>query len=155
MHDDDDTERDLRAAQDLVDPVPAHLLDRAVGGFAWRTIDADLAALVFDSVTEPATVRGAGLDRAGGGAQPRLLTFRADASTLEFELTPAGATLRLVGRVSPAAPGELELRAGTGTVVVTPDDLGRFSTADVPPGPLQLRWRPTGGRAVVTEWLTA
>jgi hypothetical protein len=146
MHD-DDTERDLRAAQDLVDPVPAHLLDRAVGGFAWRTIDADLAALVFDSVAEPATVRG--------GEQPRLLTFRADASTLEFELTPAGATLRLVGRISPATPGELELRAGTGTVVVTPDDLGRFATGDVPPGPLQLRWRPTGGRAVVTEWLTA
>lgn len=151
MHDDElheaATERDLRAAQDLIDPVPAHLLDRAVGAFAWRTIDADLAELVFDSVTEPATVRG--------DDQPRLLTFRASAATLEFELTPHGAALRLVGRISPAAPGDLEIRAGGDTLVVTPDDLGRFTAAGVRPGPLQLRWRPTGGAQVVTEWLAA
>ncbi len=152
MHDDElheaATERDLRAAQDLVDPVPAHLLDRALGAFAWRTIDADLAELVFDSVTEPAAVRS--------DEQPRLLTFRASAATLEFELTPHGTALRLVGRVSPAAPGTLEVRAGDDTLVVTPDDLGRFTAGDVRPGPLQLRWRPAaGGPPVVTEWLAA
>lgn len=151
MHDDElheaATERDLRAAQDLVDPVPERLLDRAVGVFTWRTVDADLAELVFDSLSEPAAVRG--------DDQPRLLTFRAATATLEFELAPHGAALRLVGRVSPAAPGDLEIRGGAGTVVVTPDDLGRFTAGDVPPGPLQLRWRPATGSPVVTEWLAA
>ena len=51
------------------DPVPEHVLAAARGAWTWRTIDQELADLVFDSATELSGVR----DR--GGA--RQLTFQA------------------------------------------------------------------------------
>jgi hypothetical protein len=90
-----------------------------------------------------------------GTDQPRLLTFRASESTVEFELASDGLALRLVGRISPAAPGELEIRGAAHAVVVAPDALGRFVAGGLAHGPLQLRWRPAAGPQVVTEWLSA
>ena len=53
------------------DPVPASVLVAAKAAFTWRTIDADLAELVADSLAEAAGVRGR--------EAARLLTFRASA----------------------------------------------------------------------------
>jgi hypothetical protein len=144
---DDEMEQELRRAADLLDPVPAHLVSMAVAAFAWRTIDADLAELVFDSLAEPtsASVRGSG--------QPRLLTFRAGELILEVELDPEGTTRRLIGRMTPAAPVEIEIRHARGTVTVTADTLGRFAAGGLPPGSMRLRCQPRGaGPAVVTDW---
>ena len=59
-HDPDDRLlAELAAALDAADPVPARVLDAAKESFTWRTIDAELAELVFDSAEQQlAGVRG-------------------------------------------------------------------------------------------------
>ena len=147
MHD-DDLERELRQAAEVLDPVPAHLLPRAVAAFAWRTIDADLAELAFDSLAEPAApVRGPG--------QPRLLTFRTDEQIIELELDTEGTDRRLVGRITPATAADVEIRHERGTTRVTADHLGRFAAGGLAPGPMRLRCDPAApGAAIVTDWFS-
>lgn len=67
MNEDAELEGRLRQAAELFDPVPDSLLRVATGAYSFRTIDAELADLTFDSLAGPAPVRG--------GEQPRLLTF--------------------------------------------------------------------------------
>jgi hypothetical protein len=144
-----DLERELREAAERLDPVPAHLSQWAVEAFTWRTIDAELAELVFDShaASEPALVRGA--------EQPRLLTFRAGDLSIEVEIAGAGDPRQLVGQLVPAQPAEIdvETRPGEQRSTVAVDELGRFLvTPPADPGPLRLRCRAAGDRAVVTDW---
>jgi hypothetical protein len=156
---DEPIERELRDAAQLLDPVPPHLVRAATGAFAWRTIDADLAELVYDSLAEPAAaVRGVAVPGVAvpGAEQPRLLTFRTSALTVELEVVGEGATRRVVGRVSPAGPADLEVRHGRGMVTVSADGLGRFAAGGLAPGPVRLRVQPVGeAPAVVTDWFSA
>ena len=47
----------LRRAASQFDPPPPAVIEAARSSFTWRTIDAELAALVFDSgVDQPVTV---------------------------------------------------------------------------------------------------
>ncbi len=149
MPDDDELEQELRRAEQLLDPVPAHLARGAVDMFDLRAIDAELAALVFDSADAGmvAAVRGSG--------QPRLLTFRAGDLSIELEL--AGTTLErgISGRLIPAQPAEIEIRFGDQRLAVTADELGRFTVTSAGSGPISLRFQ-SGGLAsaqVVTEWV--
>jgi len=155
MADDDETERELRAAADLLDPVPAHLLAQAVAAFAWRTVDADLAELVFDSLAAPvAGLRG--VEEMRSAQQPRLLTFQVDEQTIELELGIEGTGRRMVGRVSPAGPAEVAIQHRTGAATVSADEWGRFAAGGLPSGPLRVSCRPAGGGpAVVTDWFSA
>ena len=136
----DQLEQDLRVAAALVDPVPSRLVEGAITAYAWRTVDADLAELVFDSLSESAVavVRG--------GDQPRLVTFRVGDLTVELELSGD----RLVGRVEPAF-SSVVVQQGARRVTVPADALGRFAS-DVVRGPLRLHIR-TGQRTVVTDWI--
>lgn len=154
MADDDETERELRAAADLLDPVPVHLLAQAVAAFTWRTIDADLAELIFDSLAEP--VAGLRSAQMRGAQQPRLLTFRVDEQTIELELGVEGTGRRMVGRVSPAGPAEVAIQHPAGGATVSADEWGRFAAGGLPSGPLRVSCRPAGGGpAVVTDWFSA
>ena len=73
--------------------MPEHVLAAARGAFTWRTIDQELADLVFDSATELMGVR----DHGG----TRQLTFQAPG--LEIEVMVADPdTRRLVGQLVPA-----------------------------------------------------
>jgi hypothetical protein len=140
-----------------LDPVPesvvaaAELAPEVVA--AWRELDAGLLDVLADTALEPV---GAGV-RAGGG--PRLVTFGggegAHACTVEVEVgeEPSG-TLRLVGLVVPAGPGELEVRHPRGSLRVAVDELGRFRAVGVPAGPLSLVLHGAGERAATTEWIT-
>src|SRR5262245_56968082 len=148
---DDELERELSLAAEMFDPVPVHLPAFAIEAFAWRTIDADIAELVFDSLAaEVSLVRGAD--------QPRVLTFQAGDLSIELEIAAdARPAHRLVGRLVPAQTAEIEVRVGERPISVTSDGLGRF-TATVPStGPFSLRCRPIGGTDqwhVVTDWIT-
>jgi hypothetical protein len=151
MPDDDELERELGRAERLLDPVPAHLLRGALEMFDWRTIDAELAELVFDSVDAHAAVLVRGSDR------PRLLTFRAGDLGIELELTGSALTREIVGRLIPAQRAEVEVRYGDRQLTVAADELGRFGGTVPGSGPLSLRCRPAGGtaaRQVVTEWIS-
>lgn len=150
---DEQIERELREAAQFLDPVPPHLIAAAIGAFAWRTIDADLAELVYDTLAEPAAaVRGAAVPGVG---QPRLLTFQTTSLTVELEVLDQGESRSLVGRVSPAGPVELQIGRSGSTVTVSTDTLGRFALADLSPGPTRLRLQPAGKvAAVVTDWFS-
>ena len=92
--------RALRAA----DPVPDRVLDGARAAWTWRTIDEELAELVFDSAAELTGVRSE--DTA------RQLTFRAPGMEIEVMVTDE-ATRRIVGQLVP--PGRSRSRSSPAT----------------------------------------
>ncbi len=146
---DAELEEELRHVVDQIEPVPAGLLEAAVGAFAWRTIDADLAELVFDSLAdhdEAALVRGTG----------RMLSFRASSLTIDVEVTGTGASRMLIGQLEPRQPASLDIRHADNVDTVEVDELGRFSAGPVSPGPISLRCRlgaETDRPPVVTDWV--
>jgi hypothetical protein len=147
--DDPEFEHELREAVARFDPVPAELLRHAIDGFGWRTIDAELAELTFDSLVD----RDAALVR--GGSRPRLLTFRAGGVSIEVEVDETGASRTLVGQLLPPRSATIEIRHSTGTVTQPVDDLGRFVARGLSAGAASLRCR-LGPEAptVVTDWVT-
>ena len=136
-----------------VEAVPVESVAAAKSVFAWRTLDAELAALSYDSdVAEDAM---AGM-RSSGTATARLLTFESAGLTVEVEASPAGSgdRWRLQGQLVPPGPGTVEVRYANGIVSVEVDEVGRFSADGVPSGPVSLRCRPaSGGGAVATDWV--
>ncbi len=141
---DDELEAELRRAVELFDPVPSHLMQVAVEAYTLRTLDAELAELVFDSLSGSSRVRGE--------RQPRVLTFQGAGLTVDLEVTVSATGGRVVGQLIPPRPVEVEVLGGR-PVTLTADDLGRFIHDDVPAGPFSLRCR-LGDATVVTEWIT-
>lgn len=160
MTDEIEFEKELRAAAARFDPVPAELLQYAIEGFRWRTIDAELAKLTFDSLADTATDPGAGVGGVlvRGTTEPRLLTFRAGELTIELEINRTGASRGIVGQLLPPMPATVEIRQGAGAVSRQVDDLGRFSAPSLPAGPTSLRCRPDRETPefppVVTDWVS-
>ncbi len=154
MHDEpDDTEleEELRRVAALLNPVPGVLLQAAVEAFTWRTVDEDLAELVFDSLVDhqAALVRGS-QDR-------RLLSFHTGDVSIEIEVTRTGRSRALIGQLGPPQPASVEIRHRTGLVTLESDALGRFSAGSLRAGPISLRCRSgpvADGPAVVTDWVS-
>jgi hypothetical protein len=148
--DSDDTSLvdDLRRVVERADPVPERVLEGARGSLTWRTIDAELAELAYDSMLE---ARGESLVR--NAETHRALTFEAPGLSVEVEVGASGAGRRLVGQLVPPQPAAIEIRHPGGTIPVEADDLGRFSADGVPAGPVSLVCRRPAGGAVATAWL--
>ena len=145
---DDQLTGELRRLASRLDPVPPELLDAAAGAFAWRDIDAELAELVFDSLVdtdEASLVRGA--------PERRLVSFTGGGLTIDVEVTSAGTERTVMGQIVPPQRGVVDIRRRQETVSIEADELGRFRSGPLPPGPLSLRLRPAGGAPVVTDWL--
>jgi hypothetical protein len=142
---------ELSAAVAVHDPVPAALLDAAKASLTWRTIDAELAALAFDSSVDesPVLVRGPASDE-------QLLTFETDELAVDLQVSKRGDGRRLVGQIAPAGVAEIEVRTGSGLVVtISSDELGRVPAVDVPAGSLSLRILRAGEtNPIVTDWVT-
>ncbi len=132
-----------------VDAPPAEVVTASKAAFAWRTVDAELAELAYDSWLDDRPL--AGVRRAGG---PRQLTFEAPGLTMEVELVDGDAR-QMVGQVVPAGLEVVEVRHEEGSLTVPVDGLGRFVVERLPAGPVSLRCRPDGGRIVDTDWITA
>ena len=145
---DDELTGELRRLAARLDPVPPELLDAAAGAFTWRDIDAELAELVFDSLLdtdEASLVRGA--------PERRLVSFTGGGLTIDVEVTSVGPERTVMGQIVPPQRGVVDIRRRQGTVSIEADELGRFRSGPLPPGPLSLRLRPVGGAPVVTDWL--
>lgn len=148
-----DTEltEELRQVAARIEPIPPQLLQAAIGAFAWRTIDAELAELVFDSLAdhnETALVRGSQHDR--------LLSFRAGGLAIEVEVAAAGASRSLIGQLDPPQRATVDIRHRDGIVTLQADELGRFSAGSLPVGPVSLRCALAAaqtGPPVVTDWV--
>jgi hypothetical protein len=141
---------ELRRVFELVDPVPENVLASARGSLTWRTIDAELAQLAYDSALDSEAVA---LVRATDTM--RMLTFEsreAPSFSVELGVTSAGSGYRVVGQLVPARPAEVEVRHGGGVLEAAADELGRFAVDGVARGPMSLVCR-LDGRTIATDWL--
>src|SRR5262245_32960657 len=129
--DDNELEDELRQLAARLDPVPAELAAAAADAFGWREIDAELAALVYDSVLdqdEAARVRG--------GAERRLVSFRAGDLTIDVEVASAGSGRSVIGQLEPPQRAAVDFRSHEGVVSTEADELGRFQSGTLPAGPM-------------------
>jgi hypothetical protein len=142
-----------------VDPVPPQLLEQVRRSFCWRTVEAELAGLSFDSLLdrESALAVRSVVDTA---LEPRMLGFGATVHgedlSIDVEVTssPAGDECVLIGQVFPAGAPVVEVQAAGGGSTETPvDALGRFVIDPVPRGPVRLRVEHAG-RVVHTTWVS-
>ena len=135
----------LGDALNVSDPVPEHVLAAARGAVAWRTIDQDLADLVFDSSAELTGVR----DKNAA----RQLTFRSDGVEIELMLVDSEQR-RLVGQLVPAMATTVRLEGTASQVEQSTDRFGRFSFDGVQTGPVRITVPGAdGGRAIATDWM--
>lgn len=144
----DDDERLLAELGDAVRAraeVPDRFVAAGKAAFAWRTVDAELAALSYDSATSPA---GAGTR--AEAASLRAMTFVASTLTIELEITGDA----LLGQIVPPRPGEVSVQTRHGTQAAVPvDEVGWFAVRPVPDRMFRLRLRTADGATVVTEWI--
>ena len=136
---------DLREALQEARQVPRSVLEAGYSAYAWRTIDAELAELTYDSSTEDPALAGSRSQQ----APLRALTFASGSVTIELQLEGPV----LLGQVVPAQTGELlvTLRDGSSRTVPV-DDLGCFTVDPIPQLPFRLR---LGGQSpVATGWIT-
>lgn len=135
-----------------IDPVPEPVQIAARVAIDWRTLDAELAALVHDSIVdEPALALR-------GDAGPRALTFEAPELTIEIETERerdgAGETLRLIGQLVPPQAAQIAVSNGGDLVSANADERGRFQAPGLSAGSLRLRCLLGDDRLVETDWLT-
>lgn len=149
--DDDALVTDLRRVLAAVDPVPEHVRLAARLAIEWRTLDAELAALVYDStVDEPVLALR-------GDAGPRALTFEAERLTIEIEAEADGGSadaLRIVGQLVPPQAAQIAIHSGDALIATRADEHGRFDAAGLRHGELRLRCRLAGDQLVETTTLT-
>lgn len=148
LSDDDRLLAVLADALDDARAVPPRFVEAGKAAYAWRTIDAELAALTYDSAAD---LELAGVLRADS-ATLRALTFAAADLTIELELTAEA----LLGQISPVEAGDVTAYSGPvtdevstiGTAVV--DELGFFVLRPVPGEPFRLLCRTASGTTVLT-----
>ena len=149
---DNELEAELRRLAADREPVPAELVQAALDAFGWRDIDAELAELVYDSLAD---ADEASLVRGSPGQ--RLVSFAVGGVTIDVEVTSAGPGRAVMGQIAPPQRAVVDIRGRRETVTVEADELGRFQSGSIPPGPASLRLRPPpggDGPAIVTDWIS-
>jgi hypothetical protein len=141
--DDDRLLAELGTAVRRGDEVPESFLRVGQGAIAWRTVDAELAALEFDS----AAAAGSGL-RAGEPGGPRELSFTGPNLGIELEIHPDS----IRGQLIPAQSGMIVLRLDDeSSRTVAADDVGWF-VSPAPAGRFRLQVR-TADAMLITDWI--
>lgn len=137
---------ELEAAMRAEREVPARFVEAGKAAFAWRTVDAELAALTADSARDDRAMAGLRAEE----ASVRAITFATATVTIDVELTPDA----LFGQVVPARAGELQVCPREGETQTVPvDEVGWFSVRPRPTQTFRLRFEADGEPAVVTEWI--
>ncbi len=145
--DDDELLSALREARGEERDVPAHFVEAGKAVFTWHSIDAELAAITYDSLAEalPTAVTRA------EHAAIRELTFAARHVTIHIQV--AGDSLH--GQVVPPQRGEIEVHVrGRTPQVIEVDEQGWFAVAPVPRASFRLLYRTLTGSSALTDWLT-
>jgi hypothetical protein len=141
---------ELTAVVRRADRPPAEVLSAARGSYTWRTIDAELAELTYDSLLDDDA-----LAKVRSGAQPRQVTFESDDLTIELEIGFATGGRRIVGQLIPTQVAEVEIRHPAGEQSVAADELGRFTAEVLTVGPVSLacKLKTDGEVTVTTDWI--
>lgn len=129
------------------EPVPDDVMRTAVAGYAWHDVDAELAALTYDSVADDSALTRTRAE----SAILRALTFETGDVTFELEARPDG----LAGLLVAPDGSELELQPSKGeTTAVDVNRYGYFTIAPIPDTPFRLRCRLPDRRIVSTVLIT-
>jgi len=145
----DDYEQLFTATRDALSArraVPEEFIEAAKNAFTWRTIDAELAQLTYDSsrAAGPAATRSE-------TASVRALTYTSARLTIELEVTADS----LLGQVVPAQLFTVEVQSRSGPDrTLRSDDIGCFAVHPRPASPFRLRCQAPGGLDAVTGWIT-
>jgi hypothetical protein len=140
---------ELAAVADILDPVPTEAFEAAVASLAWRSIDAELADLLFDSARHDEQLAGI---RSGGAS--RQLTFEAPGLVVEVEVENE-ADSSLLGQLVPPGSAAVEICSPRSSVTVAADERGRFWAQRLPGRLFSLRIRRPGSDAwVTTPWVS-
>ena len=126
--------------------VPDWFVESGKSAYAWHNIDAELAQLTYDSLSDMA---GAAITRSEA-ASIRALTFTSPHLSIELEVTSRS----LLGQIVPPRGGTIEVHTKAGVTSLPADEIGCFSVAPIPAGPFRLRCRTTDGTDVLTGWIT-
>jgi hypothetical protein len=138
---------ELRQALEARRAVPPGFVEAAKGALAWRTIDAELAQLTYDSL---ATSEAAPVTRSEP-ASIRALTFTSPRLSIELEV--AGDSL--LGQVVPPRAATIRLQSQDGAeAVIAADQIGCFVIQPAPRGPFRLRCQTDASVDVLTGWIT-
>ncbi|MFJ7218753.1 hypothetical protein [Amycolatopsis sp. NPDC098790] len=140
---DDELMDELRAAAGQADPVPDLVLRQARAALATRDLDAELAALAFDS-----DVAAAGAVR---GGDVRLLSFDSARVSLELQAEYEEGRVTLRGLVT-GASGDAVIEAAGERHVRPIDPDGWFTATGLPRGPTRVKVTAPDGTTVTTGW---
>ncbi|MDF2729611.1 MAG: hypothetical protein K0T01_1397 [Acidimicrobiia bacterium] len=133
----------LRRGLDQTDSSPADVIEFAKAALSWRTIDADLAQLSYDSIDDSTSVRGV--------ATSRMLAFESGELTIDLEHEPLSG--HLMGKLDPAGQMTIELHVLDTVLVTESDEFGRFSFEGIQSGPFAVVIRLEGAEVVKTQWV--
>ena len=144
--DDDQLLAALADARRAGHDVPREFIEAGQALYTWHRIDAELAALTFDSATGTmaAAVRSQ-------EALPRFLTFTAPGLIIALEIGQE----ELIGQIAPPQPGRVDTCPARGaplTAVI--DEIGCFIIRPLPGAPFRLHCQADGGVSVLTTWIT-
>jgi hypothetical protein len=127
------------------DAVPSDVTAFARAAFSWRSIDAELAELDYDTADGdlPAGVRSS--------TTARMISFQAGQWMLDVEYDETAG--RLLGHISPRGEFTVELHSAGALFTVRSDEMGRFEADGVNPGPLSMVLRFADGTVIKTQWV--
>ena len=140
---------ELQAALLAEQEVPGALVDAGKAVWTWRSLDAELAALTYDSALEAMAEQL--VATRSEAATLRSLTYASQSLTIELEVTRDA----LLGQVQPAQAARAELVTRDGAVTpVDVDEVGWFAVRPAPRSPFRIACT-THDRSikVVTPWI--
>jgi hypothetical protein len=142
--------------------VPGWFVETGKNAYAWHNIDAELAQLTYDSLSDPlGDSLGDSLSDSLGdreraaavrseAASIRALTFTSTGLSIELEVGEGS----LLGQIIPPRAGTLEVHTTAGVASSPVDEIGCFAVTPIPASPFRLRCRTEDGTDVLTGWIT-
>jgi hypothetical protein len=133
----------IRAAR----AVPREFVESGKAEYTWRSIDAELLVLTYDSAFDEAGTPAARARH----ACLRFLTFASAELTIELEIISDA----VLGQIMPPRPGHMEGRSVSGDAVISPiDEAGCFVMRPIPSSPFRLHCQTEDGVNVLTSWIS-
>src|SRR5262249_53287072 len=126
---------------------PERFVEAAKAAYTWHTVDAELAALTYDSAAQPAGRPGHLAGVRAESAPLRALTFTTSRLRIQIEVTGDA----LHGQIIPEEPAEIEVRPRSDRCPLEADEVGCFTIRPIPTGPFQLHCRTASGATVLTS----
>jgi hypothetical protein len=129
-------------------PVPKDLIEAGKRAYAAHDIDAQFAALVYDSALDDQPALAA------TRAEPaflRAMTFASGGLTIEVEITEDA----ILGQLLPPHAGVVNVQLAKGEgITVAVDEAGGFVVRPIPSASFRLHCRTAAGVSALTDWIS-